>query len=379
MTQSDFERAADFIRAAVVVEDMHDPLGGALLVQAVRQRAVRRSRHRMLAASAAVGLLVIGTWVAPRLGKSRCLTYRIDGASELGVAGAYLNAPMGNPIGLHFSEGSQVVFEPKARGRVAQMTNTGATMILDEGRARANIVHRDKTDWRVYAGPYVVSVTGTSFDVGYEVSTQTFELDMYSGTVRVTGPGLLKPVEVSNTQHIVLSPSIGQRAEVPGSARLRDPNSAESSETDQSHAAAQSGGTRETSSAEVSGASAPTVNQDQHVKATGQRSSWRVLSARGQHRQIIELAEKQGIGAVTVSATAPDLLALGNAARFSGRFELATKAYRALRERFAGSAEASTSAFFLGSLSESLSPAEAIGWYDRYVAEAATRDVKGVP
>ena len=93
------------------------------------------------------------------------------------------------------------------------------------------------------------------------------------------------------------------------------------------------------------------------------------MSAKGQHRRILELAEQQGLDTATATASGPDLLALGNSARFAGKSGVAVKAYRVLRQRFSNSSEASIAAFFLGRLSESASPSEAISWYERYVSE----------
>jgi TolA-binding protein len=72
----------------------------------------------------------------------------------------------------------------------------------------------------------------------------------------------------------------------------------------------------------------------------------------------------------TATASGPDLFALGNAARFTGKPGLAVKAYQAVRQRFSNTEEASGAAFFLGRLSESSDPTRAMGWYERYVAEA---------
>ena len=207
MTALEFQRAADFIRNSLATGRDASPLCGTHLVEALGRRSRRRMRARLVTASLVSGLLLLSIIIWPRLHKAQDLTYRVEGSTELGMVGSYLSAPPSKPINLHFSEGSSVVFEPKARGRVAQVTSRGATMVLEAGRARADIVHRSKTDWRIIAGPYVVSVTGTSFEVSYDDSTQTFELAMRSGVANVSGPGLVNPAEVRNTQRFVLSAS----------------------------------------------------------------------------------------------------------------------------------------------------------------------------
>ena len=65
----------------------------------------------------------------------------------------------------------------------------------------------------------------------------------------------------------------------------------------------------------------------------------------------------------------PDLVALGDAARYRARSDIARRALLAQRERFSSSTAAHTAAFLLGRLAES-EPEAAINWYDRYLGEA---------
>jgi hypothetical protein len=98
--------------------------------------------------------------------------------------------------------------------------------------------------------------------------------------------------------------------------------------------------------------------------------SWNQLGMKAQHKQIVEQAERQGINSALSSASGPDLFALANAARFTGKYQLADRAYRAVRGRFSSSGEASAAAFFLGRLHENSASATAISWYEQYVAES---------
>lgn len=91
---------------------------------------------------------------------------------------------------------------------------------------------------------------------------------------------------------------------------------------------------------------------------------------KAEHKQIVELAERQGIDNSLNSASGPDLFALANAARFTGKLQLSDRAYRAVRNRFGSSGEATSAAFFLGRLHENSNPAIAIGWYEQYVADS---------
>lgn len=369
MTRSELECAAAFIGNTLQVPASTEPLAGAHLLERLRLRERRRVRRRVVAIGIVACALAVGGGYSLH-SRERALTYQVDGSSGVGSIGSYVSAPSDSPVALRFSEGSQVVFAPKARGRVAQTTRRGATMVLENGRARADIVHRNNTDWQVYAGPYVLNVTGTSFDVSYEVATQTFELNMHTGSVRVTGPGLVRPIEVADAQRLVLSATAvdpQQAAAASSSVELAPaPAVPPASETKPEigvvpQSSALRGTTIERRDSAV-GAVSP-------VRTDG--LSWSQLAANGQYSQILEQAQRRGTGNVLASASSADLLAFGNAARFSGKYALATHAYQAVRERFSRSAAASSAAFFLGRLSESSDPNAAIGWYERYVAEAA--------
>jgi hypothetical protein len=100
------------------------------------------------------------------------------------------------------------------------------------------------------------------------------------------------------------------------------------------------------------------------------RESFAQLGAKGQHTKIVELAEQTGVDTVTTNVGTSDLMALGNAARFVGKPVIAAKAYRAIRERFGTSSDATTAAFFLGRLAETENPTAAMTWYDKYLAES---------
>jgi TolA-binding protein len=103
----------------------------------------------------------------------------------------------------------------------------------------------------------------------------------------------------------------------------------------------------------------------------GSAESWATLVARGDYRRVVESAEQRGIDDALRSASAGELGALADAARFIGRGDLARRALQAIRSRFAGSDRAASAAFLLGKLTEDLGrPKAAVEWYDRYLAEA---------
>src|SRR6185295_4189576 len=66
---------------------------------------------------------------------------------------------------IHFSDGSEVVLDQEARTQVRDLAADGARVVLSQGRAHTFFVPRPHAHWQVVAGPYVVQVTGTVFDV----------------------------------------------------------------------------------------------------------------------------------------------------------------------------------------------------------------------
>jgi hypothetical protein len=99
---------------------------------------------------------------------------------------------------------------------------------------------------------------------------------------------------------------------------------------------------------------------------------WSDLIAKGDFSAIVQDAERRGLDVILARGSALDLITLGDAARYTRKYETARQALLALRARFAGSDRAKDAAFFLGRLSEggSASSDAALTWYDTYLAEA---------
>ena len=98
------------------------------------------------------------------------------------------------------------------------------------------------------------------------------------------------------------------------------------------------------------------------------------MSAVSENRatNVVADADRRGLTTVLERADSEDLWALANAARYVGRYPLARQALSAQRRRFPSSDRARQAAFLLGRLHDADpdSPGDALGWYDRYLAEA---------
>jgi transmembrane sensor len=103
---------------------------------------------------------------------------------------------------LHFSEGSEIALEVEARAEVRDIGPSGARIVLADGLARAYFVPRPQARWQLAAGPYLIEVTGTVFDVEWSEERQALDLWLRKGSVRVTGPLISGGVVMTHGQHL---------------------------------------------------------------------------------------------------------------------------------------------------------------------------------
>jgi hypothetical protein len=329
------------------------------ILAGAEQRA--RLRQRRAYASAVVGVAVVVTLgVGHWMGRSQAaaIEFRVLPSSDFGRVGAYV-APTGDaPLDLKFTEGSQVELKPGARARVAATTARGATVLLETGKASVDVVHHERADWTIMAGPYSVRVHGTSFTVEFDPKTQLFELVMRSGVVSVEGPGISQPLEIRGAQRFVHRAGlISDVTDVPFESP--EQRSAPNQVLD---------GKVPELTPKASGAAIANSSSGSAVATTA--TSWDALVRRGEYSAVLHDAERQGLPHVLSTARAVEIMALGNAARFSGRVGVGADAYKAIRQRFPGTAVAASAAFLMGRLMEGGAPSEARRWYERYEQEA---------
>jgi ferric-dicitrate binding protein FerR (iron transport regulator)/TolA-binding protein len=173
----------------------------------VRGRAAplkqRWPRGWMLVAAGAVGLVVAFgiDRVVRRGGLSAPLTFTVDGG--LRGAGGDIQGQGAAGSDVVFSDGTEVQLASNALLRVAPPGPHGASMRLRAGEAHFQVVHRPRAAWFVEAGPYVIEVTGTAFDVRWSETEQVVEVRMRSGAVRVSGPLLSERVMLGRGQRLV--------------------------------------------------------------------------------------------------------------------------------------------------------------------------------
>jgi len=167
--------------------DRHEQ-GKQRLLSALRHGSPAGARRlrRALAVATATGVLVGGgayTW--KQRGSSR-LTY--DVAGGLLSDSGYVRGSGPSGARLSFSDGTRVDLQDGARARIAAVDAHGARLAIENGHAALNVAHLPRAAWYVDAGPFVIQVTGTQFDVDWSSYDDTLSVDLHEGSLVVSGP-----------------------------------------------------------------------------------------------------------------------------------------------------------------------------------------------
>jgi len=355
----------------------HEQAGLVRFEQAVARRTLR-STSRFGAWSLA--LVAAGATAAV------VLYHRTDSTLTFAVVngsvsdGGYVRAKAEGGTELQFSDGSSLALDPGTSTRVTDIDAHGSRVLLESGRAHVRVTHKPAAKWTIDAGPYSVQVVGTEFDVRWSGSEEVLDVQMQRGKVIVRGPlAAGGGLTMEAGQHLVASVKDGdlfldatpgapeasnlprRREESPEPTFVDDPATAPSiaaPATAPAHAA-------RARALAVRNVAAPAVAGD---------VSWSKLIAQGEFEAVLANAEQRGLARTFESASAADLTALADAARYVRRSDVARRALLAERDRFSQTGPAREAAFFLGGLAEDESGVgaakTALEWYERYLSES---------
>lgn len=306
-----------------------------------------RRRPRTVARAVAVGVttLMIAAGVAALLRPDDQLSIARAVGVDIDASGQRLNA-LGSPGTVLFSDGTLLTLQQGASSEITRRRERGADLELHGGELDVAVAAGRSAGWTIESGPFRVVVAGTRFSVGWQPRERIFEVRTREGAIEVTGPTLTQPriVRAGEQVRIVLA----------------DPGA---------HAA---------SAEEAPGT--PTSMPPQLAPAprgrvsTPLQPSFAQAVARGDYRLAVATAEASGIDRVLAAASASELSALADAARYVGSYSLAKRVLTKQRSRFPGSQSACEAAFHLGRLAEDAGGdhVAAVLWYDRYLHEAPT-------
>lgn len=336
----------------------------------------------LCAASAAV-VFGLHSWRA-----GRALTFDVGGGAI--VESGYIRgaAHAGAPV--QFSDGTRIDLAAGARMSVVAPGPHGARLRVEEGAAHFTVMHLPRAAWSVEAGPYLVEVTGTVFDVRWSSADEIVEVRLQSGSVRVSGPLLAEHATLRPGQHLTARLAtrelrIDENVGTPAAPTLTVPPPA----TAPPHATAPPQTTAPPEQAAPAGAIAPpettappapahavrkpartVASVDSRAVADWAPQRWSARVATGDSKGVVAEAVAHGIDAAVADADAPALVALADAARYAGRTYLAERVLRAQRTRFPGTPAAGAAAFFLGRLADDRgAAADGLDWYRRYLTE----------
>lgn len=302
------------------------------------------------------------------------------GDSKSPVAeGAWVNAPAMASLPLQFSDGSRVEVTPSSRVRLLELSQRGAQLALDSGRAGVDVVHRDDRRWELRAGPFVVHVTGTKFDLSWTPNDDRFELVMQEGQVELVGCGFGAGRQLVAGQRVLAS-CHDNRVEIsydraavpePASSVLGSVSESNGSEMDDSPAA-------RAIASPSSGLAVP-----KQPSATPIKVDWGALAKQGKYAEALEVVERSGFATESARMRLDELALLAETARHARKPAKARQALTLLRQRFPGSRQAGLAAFSIGVLEFDSWGAysKAAGWFRTYLKEAPsgplTREARG--
>lgn len=318
-------------------------------------------------ALAAAALLVFGL---PRLLPARPeapvpLHYVVEGAG-VGAGETIATAP-GQPARLLFSDSSEVRVAPSTKMAVLGLDPHGSRIALSDGEMEVQVRHLPATSWRFEAGPFSVKVVGTAFHLAFDARRGRLKLEMRSGAVEVRGPtpDRLMTLRAGESIELFAQPGRALAPSLPTNDLVAMPTKPTATQHD-------SASPEERPPARVAPAARHRTPRAEAPEPGPVPVSWPQLIAHGDFAAVVEDAESRGIDATLAGASAADLNALADAARYVRRNDLARRALLGLRSRFPGTARAGDAAFFLGRLAES-SPSStqaAVRWYETYLGES---------
>lgn len=372
-------------RIADVEDDIRTEQGA---IEAARHKLeTRRRRVRrpwlpgalggvVVAAAAAAVVLYAWPWREP-------LTYRVMGVETPVVA---VNEPIRargeRKAVIEFSDGSTVAVAADSQARVMAVGDHGARVRLEHGEGHVNIVPREDAAWQIHAGAFVVTVTGTRFDVGWQPDDQELRVHMYEGTVRVSGCSVVGGISVAAGQSLEarcldeqVEASLVSKPRAVASVASREPEAPVSPPDVLPTASAAPVATQEVGPPTmvpdvpriVSDAGVDASEDAEHTEA--ETSSWQDLAASGKYREAFAKVIEKGFDEECETASRGDLLVLADVALFAGRPDRAMQSLLAVRKRFEGSSAAATAAFKLGVMAFDGPPPESRRWFVTYLRE----------
>lgn len=262
-----------------------------------------------------------------------------------------------SPKTLTFEGGTRATFASRSSGSLAKLSQDAVEVTLDEGLLEMDVEREERRSWVVRSGKFRVYVIGTAFTIRREAVSEKLKVHVKRGQVRIEGPGIKgRQLVLGAGQEFEWQPAGKAPSTAQGPASATRPNAAP-------------------------GTSEPSGKTSKDTSSEGARptdriaSSWQTLARAGKYELALEEVERLGVDHVLGQASSDDRLLLGNAARYSGRIELGSRAYLAARN--SEGAAAPLAAYYLAkiALDSNGDQSGAIRWLQTYLREAPHGDL----
>lgn len=272
------------------------------------------------------------------------LSFRVD--ARVGRTNDQISA-LEQPVLLAFSEGTALTLSASTRAHVVSLAEHGATIALESGSLDASVIHTGVGNWLLNAGPFSVRVTGTKFSLSWDPGRQHFSIRVTDGGVSVSGSlvGAECPVRAGQTL-VVSVPE--NRFQLTNEAPLQSPQPVASTEAAPPVIDQPAGPGALVPSSKLDPEPSGARTAVPGSASSSSVASWRTLAKQGRLREAYASVDETGFESACDSATAAELLLLGDAARLSGRPDRVSVALSQLRRRFPADPRSAVAAFMLG-------------------------------
>ncbi|MBN2529411.1 MAG: FecR domain-containing protein [Deltaproteobacteria bacterium] len=159
-----------------------------MFINALMARNRERLRQRWLVVSTALAVLTVITVFLALLCQSPTqLNYRTTNVQMSSTSADWLLAPSDGEGLIRFEQGSQ--FRLSSRSSVQMMSHSSdlVQLALISGKMHARVIGNGKTQWKINAGPFVLSVSGTAFSVIWKADRSIIAVEVEKGPVLVQG------------------------------------------------------------------------------------------------------------------------------------------------------------------------------------------------
>jgi hypothetical protein len=334
----------------------------ARMLSRLSARPGAAGRQYLLVAAAAVCAIAVGVVFASRL-----FVWNGVPAPVNNPPSRWLLAPPDDTAEMTFADGSAISLSAASSARVLQTAPHAVRVLLEQGEATVQVTRTGETSWLLEAGPFHVTVTGTRFSLSWNADDQVFALALHEGSVLIDGPMLKDPTRVTAGQQVTAEVT-RRRFEI---SALDDPPEEDDAMPRMAMGPATSPSARTSTVVQGKHEDRPSPGPETAPRVPV-GSAWQQLCAAGKFDQVVHEARQQGLQPTMETASLDDLMALGEAMRLTRNRMLSQQVYEAVRQRFAGTSQASTAAFHMGRTAFDQQHAYGVAaqWLETYLQEA---------